>query len=187
MKKETTVRKGKDKLWNFSFRSFHEIQCQGHFMNHEILSWNTFTLVSQCHCACFSSIQKLCWQTKAIFWQRKSNSINFDKYFLLKPKTKKSKRPKCIWMKPRLKHRNDKKACVSLFSEIRLTDKFHHYLQMNVISYYWSYNYFYILITFHVYITYTYNNTVCIDYIDASTVHVFHFTNNFFSITQLKQ
>ena len=32
-----------------------------------------------------------------------------------------------------------------------------------------------------------YNNTVCIDYFDASTGHVFHGTNNFFSITQLKQ
>ena len=79
-----------------------------------------------------------------------------------------------------------KKHCVSLFSELRLTDKFQHYLRMNAISYYWSYNYFYILITFHI-LYYTYNNTVCIDYFDASTVHVFHFTNNFFSITQLKQ
>ena len=47
----------------------------------------------------FSSIQKLCLQRKDIFWQRKSNSINFDKwYLLLKTKTKKSKRPKCIWI-----------------------------------------------------------------------------------------
>ena len=48
---------GKDTLWNFSFRGFHEIQFQGHFMKHEILSWNTFTLVSNIHCVCFSSIK----------------------------------------------------------------------------------------------------------------------------------
>ena len=30
--------KGKDTLSNFSFRVFHEIHFQGHFMKHEILS-----------------------------------------------------------------------------------------------------------------------------------------------------
>ena len=49
-------------------------------------------------------------------------------------------------MKPWLKHRNDKKVCVSLFSELRLTDKFQHYLRMNATSY----NDFYILITFRI-------------------------------------
>ena len=33
-------------------------------MKHEILSWNTFTLVSNIHCVCFSSIKKLCFQRK---------------------------------------------------------------------------------------------------------------------------
>ena len=32
------ISKGKDTLWNFSFRAFHEIQFQGHYMKHEILS-----------------------------------------------------------------------------------------------------------------------------------------------------
>ena len=49
-------------------------------------------------------------------------------------------------MKPRLKNRNDKKACVSLPSELQLTDKFQHYLQMNATSH----NEFYILITFYI-------------------------------------
>ena len=55
----------------------------------------------------------------------------------------------------------------------------YHTIDHTIIFIYW------LLFTF--YITYTYNNTVCIDYFDASRVHVFHFTNNFFSITQLKQ
>ena len=48
LKKETQVQvfscefseisKGKDTLWNFSFKAFHEIQFQGHFMKYEILS-----------------------------------------------------------------------------------------------------------------------------------------------------
>ena len=51
-----------------------------------------------------------------------------------------------------------------------------------------------LLFTF--YITYTYNYRVCIDYLDASTYTSFYnllqytffiFTNNFFSITQLKK
>ena len=63
--------------WNFSLRAFHEIQFLGHFINHEIISWNTFALVCQCHCVCFSSIKKLCLQRKDIFWQQKCNSINF--------------------------------------------------------------------------------------------------------------
>ena len=33
-----TFRKGKDTLSNFSFRAFHEIQFQGHFIKYEILS-----------------------------------------------------------------------------------------------------------------------------------------------------
>ena len=85
---------GKDTLWIFSFRAFQEIQFQGHFMNQEMLSRNTFTLVSPCHCVCFSWIQKLNLQRKDIFWQRKSNSINFDKYLLLKNKNKKIKKTK---------------------------------------------------------------------------------------------
>ena len=32
------ISKGKDKLWNFSFKAFHEIQFQGHFMKYFYLS-----------------------------------------------------------------------------------------------------------------------------------------------------
>ena len=42
-------------LWHFSFRVLHKIQFQGHFMKHNMLSWNTFTLVSNFHCLYFSS------------------------------------------------------------------------------------------------------------------------------------
>ena len=57
--------------WNFSFRAFHEIQFQEHFMKHEILSWNTFTLVLKFHFLISSSIKKLSLQRKYIFWQPK--------------------------------------------------------------------------------------------------------------------
>ena len=172
---------------NFCLRTFHEIQFQGHFLNHQILSWNIFTLVSQWHCICSHQYKNCVYREKI-----SSDSENLIALILInniccpKQKQKNQKRPKRIWIKPLLKKQEPQKACVSLFSELLLTDKFQHYLRMNAISYYWSYNYFYILITFHI-LYYTYNNTVCIDYFDASTVHVFHFTNNFFSITQLKQ
>ena len=39
-------------------------------------------------------------------------------------------------MKPRLKNRNDKKACVNLFSGLRLAAKFQNYLRMNATPYY---------------------------------------------------
>ena len=67
-------------------------------------------------------------------------------------------------MKSWLKKRNDKSACVSIFLELQLTDKFRHYLRMNATSYYWSYIDFYTLITYTSYITCTYNCTACIDY-----------------------
>ena len=66
------ISKRKDTLWNFSFRAFHEIQFQGYYMKHEILSWNTFTLVFQFHCVGFLSIKKLCLQLIllkfAVYW-----------------------------------------------------------------------------------------------------------------------
>ena len=162
--------------WNFSFRVFHEIQFQGHFMNHEILSWNTFTLVSQCHCVCFSSMQKLCLERKDIFWQRKSNSINFDKqYLLLKTKTKKSKRPKCIEWNHGWNTGTTKKYVLAYFqnfgwltnSSIIFAWILYHTIDHTVIFIYW------LIFTF--YITYTYNNTVCIDYFDASNSTRFSF------------
>ena len=69
--------KGKDKLWNFSFRAFHKIQFQGHFIKHELLSRNIFALVSKLQCVCFSSITKIMFTEKDIFWQWKINSIKF--------------------------------------------------------------------------------------------------------------
>ena len=61
--------------WNFSFRAFHDIQFQVHFMKHEILSWNTFTLVSKFHFLFSSSIKKLSLQRQDIFWQPKFRTV----------------------------------------------------------------------------------------------------------------
>ena len=60
-----------------------------------------------------------------------------------------------------------KRACVSIFSELLLTGKFQHYLRINATSCYGSYIDFYTLITctsYISYITYAYNYTSCIDY-----------------------
>ena len=56
-------------MWNFSSRGFHEIQFQCHFMKHKILSWNNFTLVSNIHCVCFSSIKN------CVYWEMISCKI----------------------------------------------------------------------------------------------------------------
>ena len=72
--------------WNFSFRAFHDIQFQVHFMKHEILSWNTLTLVSKFHFLFSSSIKKLSLQRQDIFWQPKfrtvTHSCSVKKVFL---------------------------------------------------------------------------------------------------------
>ena len=55
--KENT--EGKDTLWNFSFKAFHETQFQSHFMKYEILSWNTVTSVSKIHRVMFLINKKI--------------------------------------------------------------------------------------------------------------------------------
>ena len=40
---------GKDTLQGFCFRVFHEVQFQGPFMKHKMLSGNIFALVSEFH------------------------------------------------------------------------------------------------------------------------------------------
>ena len=124
----------------------------------------------------FSSIQKLCLQRKDIFWQRKSNGINFDKwYLLLKTKTKKSKRPKCIWIwNHNWKTGKRKKHVLAYFqnfgwltnSSIIFEWMLHHTTDHTMIFIYWLF--------FTFYITYIYNNTVYIDYFDASTYTNFY-------------
>ena len=112
------ISKRKDTLWNFSFRAFHEIQFQGYYMKHEILSWNTFTLVFQFHCVGFLSIKKLCLQLE--MYRVKFNSIK--KYlWLIKQKQNNSKIPKHIWMKPCSKTRGGKSACADILLETPLT------------------------------------------------------------------
>ena len=58
-------------------------------------------------------------------------------------------------MKPCLKNRNGERACVNIFSEFLLTDKFRHFLRINATSYHcWSCIDFYTLVTYTSYITY---------------------------------
>ena len=62
---------GKDTLWNFSFRVFHEIYFQGHFMKHE--TWNNFTLIFKFHCIPFSSIKKCVYRANTHLLKFNSN------------------------------------------------------------------------------------------------------------------
>ena len=122
---------------------------------HETLSWNTFTLASNIHCVCSSSIKKIVFTEKR--YRLKFNSIK--KYLLLiKQKQKNSKIPKPILMKPCSKTRSDRIACANTFLELPLTIEFRHYLGMNATSCHWSYIDFYTLITYDYIITYTYNS-----------------------------
>ena len=115
---------------------------------------------------------------------------------LLKTKIKKSKRPKRIWMKPWLKNRYDKKHVLAYFhnfcwltnSSMIFEWMLHHTIDHTMI--------FIDSLLFTFYITCTYNYTVCIDYFDALAYTNFYsslqytffiFTNNFFTIMQLKQ
>ena len=99
--------KGKDTLWNLSFRAFHEVQFLGHFMKHEIFSWNL--LASKFHCVVFFSIKKLCLQRKVIFWrialilinnvcylQNKNKKILNTKIYLHETKAEKREGQKCM-------------------------------------------------------------------------------------------
>ena len=63
----------------FSFKAFHEIQYRGHFMKHEILSWNIFALVSKFYCVCFSSIKKCVDREKMSSDSQNSVALNIDK------------------------------------------------------------------------------------------------------------
>ena len=118
-----TYPKGRIHCEIFSFRAFHEIQFQGHFIawntfKHEILSWNSFTLAFKFYCVRFSSIKKLCLQLER--YRVKFNSTN--KYLLLiKQKQKNSKIPKRIWMKPCSKTRGGKSVSANIFLELSLT------------------------------------------------------------------
>ena len=97
---------------NISFGAFNEIQFQGHFMKHEILSWNLFTFVFKLHCVLFSSVKKIVFtETRYL---PKFNSIKLY-LLLIKQKQNNSKRPKRIEMKPWLKTRSDKSHVLTYF------------------------------------------------------------------------
>ena len=71
-------------------------------------------------------------------------------------------------MKPWLKNRNDRSACVNIFSEILLPDKFWHCLRMDATRTW-------------IFLYHTYIYTAYIDYFiiycfsQFTTVHAFHF------------
>ena len=58
--------KGKDTLWIFLSEYFMKYSSRVISWNMKYCSWNTFTLVSNIHCVCFSPIKKLCLQRKDI-------------------------------------------------------------------------------------------------------------------------
>ena len=126
---------GKDTLWNISFRAFHEIQFQEHFMKHEMFLWNNFTLIFKFHCILFSSIKNCVCRKKV--------------------SCKISKIPKCIWMKPCLKTRSDKSACANIFLELLLTNSniTLEWMQHHTIDHVLTFIYWLLIFTF--YITYT--------------------------------
>ena len=75
----TACSKGKDTLWKFSFRTSNEIQFQKHFMKYEMISWNTFALVSKFHCLCFSLIKKCVNREKISSDNENLIALNLDK------------------------------------------------------------------------------------------------------------
>ena len=113
-------------------------------MKHEIISWNTFTLVPNIHCVHFSSIKSCVYREK----------ISCKIFVTHKAKTT----PWRIWMKTCWKTRSDNSACANIFLELPLTNRLRHYLEMNATSCYWSYIDFSTLITYDYILTYTYNS-----------------------------
>ena len=105
---------------------YTEIFFSEHFMKYnfrviswnELLSCNTFTLVSSIHCVCFSLIKKIVFTEKR--YRVKFNSIK-NYLLLIKQKQKNSKIPKHFWLKPCSKTRNGKSACANIFLELPLT------------------------------------------------------------------
>ena len=166
--------------WNIVSGAFHE-------------PWNTF--MKYFYFSIWMSLRMFLTNTKNCIYREKISSDSKNLIALIfinniccsKQKQKNKKRPKRIWIKPWLKNRNDKKHVLAYSqnfgwltnSNIIFEWMLYHTIDQTIIFINW------LLLTF--YLTYTYNSTVCIDFFDASTVHIFHFTNNFFSITQLKQ
>ena len=168
-----------------------------HFMKYSFwgISWPWNTFMKYFYFSIWMSLRMFLTNTKNCIYREKISSDSENLIVLIfinniccsKQKDKNKKRPKRIWIKSWLKNRNDKKHVLAYFqnfgwltnSNIIFEWMLHHTIDQTIIFTYW------LLLTF--YITYTYNNTLCIDFFDASTVHIFHFTNNFSSITQLKQ
>ena len=72
-------------------------------------------------------------------------------------------------MKPGLKNTNDKSACVNIFSELLLTEKFRYYLRRNATSYN-----DHILITYHILIAYISCIASCITLITSSYIDFYN-------------
>ena len=133
----------------FFFQGFQGNTVWGWF--HE--TWNTF--MKYYYFGTQHSLRTF-FINKKILFKRKDivNNLIVLKIFLThKAKTKNSKIPKRIWMKPCSKTRSDKSTCANI-----LTILFRHYLGMNATSCYWSYIDFYTLITCNYILTCTYNS-----------------------------
>ena len=80
------------------------------FRRTPFLTEHLWLLLLNIHCACFSSLKKLCLQK------------NIKKYLLfIKQKQENSKIRKRIWMKPCSKNWRRKSACANTFLELPLT------------------------------------------------------------------
>ena len=108
---------GKDTLWNFSFRAFHEIQFQGHFMKYEILSWNTFTSVSNINRVMFLINKKIVKDIvkRSQRWYRVKN-------FIEKISCKKFKATETYLNETMIENQGRKSACANIFLEPALTN-----------------------------------------------------------------
>ena len=120
--------------WNTVSGSFHE-------------TWNTFTLLSNIHCVCFSSI-KNCVSRETIPCK------NIIERF----RAKKFKNTKINLNETMLENQEWQNYMHNIFLELPLTILFRHYLGMNATSCFWSYIDFYTLITYNYILTDTYNS-----------------------------
>ena len=98
------------------------------------ISKNTFSYRTPLVAASEHSLRMFLINKKIVFTEKR-HRVKFSSIkkhlLLIKQKEKKSKIPKCIWMKPCSKTRSGKSGCANIFLELSLTIQFRHYLGMN--------------------------------------------------------
>ena len=154
------------------------------------ISWNMKYLQKILLFQNLNFIAYICHQKKHTFWNLiVLRSICYSKNI----SKKKFKKTKTYMNQTMVEKQNDKSACYNIYLKLLLPEKFRHYPRMNATSYHRPYIGFYTFITYAFYITYTYNYETCIHYfiiywfLKFTTVHIFHFYKNVFSITQSKE